>query len=196
MAYRKILLTSMAMAVALGVAGGAIAETGKSVSPPAVKAGVPAQPSLVTAIAAAQRHTAGRALKVRTDHDKGPLAYRVTVVASGKLLKVYVAASDGKVIRVEDEGRLDRSFDRDDRSEIAKFLSAPTTLSAAIKTAVANGEKAIRAAFENDDGKVLIEVKVAKGDHVRSVKVNGATGKVVNAGDRDRETDSEHTDED
>lgn len=188
MAYRKILVMSMAAAIGLGAAGGAVAETGKSVSPPAAKTAAAAKISLASAITTAQRHTAGRAIKVRTEREKGVVVYQVTLLAERKLQNVYVSASDGKVIRVEDEGRIDK----EDRAEMAKFLAAPTTLTAAIKTAVANGGKAVGAEFENEDGRSLIDVKVAEGNHVRSVRVDAASGKIVEAGDQDREDGGEH----
>jgi uncharacterized membrane protein YkoI len=193
MAFRKFLTAGLAAALALGIAGGAVAQNTKSTNSPPAKSAVAVRASLVSAIATAEQRTGGRALKIRAEHEKGVPVYEVKLAAKGKLLIVFVKAADGKVIKTEDEGRLDKAMDRDDRSEVAKFLAAPTTLGAAIKVAVQRtGGKAIKAAYENEDDKTRIEVKTMNGKVLRSVKIDAATGKIIKVRHEDRDIDHEH----
>lgn len=191
MTYRKIVPAVLAAVIALGAAGGVVAETGKGSSKPAVTTNRAAETSLADAVMAAERHTGGRALKVEREHEQGAWLYEVKVMTKGSIAKVQVGIGDGKVIRTKGQGFVTRILERGETAELAKYTAMPTALSAAIKAAAQHvGGKAIKAEVENEDGKMLIEVKVEKDRSVQKVKIDAATGKVVNSmgdknGDRD-----------
>jgi uncharacterized membrane protein YkoI len=182
MTYRKLVPVALAAVITLGAAGGVVAETGKDSSKPAVTSTRAAETSLADAVMAAERQTGGRALKVKREHERSAWVYEVKVLTKGSIAKVQVGIGVGKVIRTKKEGFVTRILERGETAELAKYTAMPTTLSAAIKTAAQHvGGKAIKAEVEDEDGKMLIEVKVEKDRSVQKVKIDAATGKIVNS---------------
>lgn len=116
------------------------------------------------------------------------------MISGEKVAEVFVDSATGKVVSTEDEGLIARIFDEEDRTELAKLASSPTTLAAAIGTAEQQvGGKAVEAGYENENGQMLFEVEVAKDKSVHEVKIDAATGKVAkvaNAEDGEHEAEN------
>ena len=160
----------------------------------------PAQAAKVSpaqAIATAEQQTGGRAVKINVESKNGTHLYEIKTISGEKPAAVFVDSATGKVVSTEDEGLIARIFDEEDRTELAKLASSPTTLAAAIGTAEQQaGGKAVEAGHENENGQMLFEVEVATDKTVHQVKIDAATGKVVkvaNAEDGEHEAeDGEH----
>jgi len=198
MIQRKFIPAIVAAVIALGAAAGVVAETGKNrQSPPEVKTALLAKSSLVDAVATVEQRTGGRVLKIEAEHENGTPLYEMKVLTNGNITKVFVGIGNGKVIRTEKLGLIERTLEREDVAELAKYAAMPTTLSAAIKTAAQYaGGKAIKAEVESENGKLLVEVKVSKGQSVQAVKVDGTTGKIVKATEeKEHEKDGKHEDD-
>jgi len=85
--------------------------------------------------------------------------------------------------------------ERNDAAELARLPAGHVTLAAAIATAEQQtGGKAIDASFGNENGTMLVEVEVAKGNAVHTVKLDAASGKVVKVttADEDEQHENEH----
>ncbi|TWI33865.1 PepSY domain-containing protein [Paracoccus sulfuroxidans] len=73
----------------------------------------------------------------------------------------------------------------DDTAEIQQFLTAPKGISEAIRAAeTATGGKAIEAEFDDHKGAAAYEVKTVAGDKIAKVKIDAATGQVVETKDK------------
>jgi len=67
-----------------------------------------------------------------------------------------------------------------DRAEVNRFLSSPTSLTNAIKTAEGEtGGRAVVAEFNGEDKISVFEITTLNGDAVTSVEIDTVTGKVV-----------------
>ena len=119
-------------------------------------------------------------MKVDVEHEKGTYLYEIKTVSKDKVSEVFVDPASGKITRTADEGLIAKVFDKEDQAEFAKLAASPVTLSTAVATAEKEiGGKAIEAAFENEDGKMLFEVEVAKDKAVHKVMIDAVSGKVV-----------------
>ena len=73
----------------------------------------------------------------------------------------------------------------DDTAEIQQFLTAPKGISDAIRAAeTATGGKAIEAEFDDHKGAAAYEVKTVAGDKIAKVKIDAASGQVVETKDK------------
>ncbi len=188
----KLIPAAMAAVVALGATGAAFAESGEHESGKEIAAVLGAKTSVAQAIAAAEQKTAGRAMKLEVEKEKGAYLYEIKTVSNGKVANVLIDPSSGQVVKIENEGLIAKVFDREDKAEFAKLAAAPTTLAAAIATAEQHiGGKAIEASFDDENGAMLFKVEVAKNDEVHRVAVDSATGKIakVAAGERGEHED-------
>ena len=71
-----------------------------------------------------------------------------------------------------------------DHAEVQAFLNAPTSMTAAIKAAeAASGGKAFAAEFDESKGTSFYEVDTLNGDKILSVKIDPASGKVIESKD-------------
>ena len=91
----------------------------------------------------------------------------------------------GAVLASESEGN--------DAAELARLPAGHVTLAAAIAAAERQtGGQAIDAAYGNENGTMLVEVEVAKGNAVHTVKLDAASGKVVKVTAADQDEQHEH----
>lgn len=192
----KFIPATMAAVIALG-AGAASAATGEHENTGEIAAALAAKVSPAQAIATAEQQTGGRAVRIDVEDKNGTHLYEIKTISGEKLAAVFVDSATGKVVSTEDEGLIARIFNEEDRTELAKLASSPTTLAAAIGTAEQQvGGKAVEAGYENENGQMLFEVEVAKDKTVHKVKIDVATGKVVkvaNGEDGEHEAkDGEH----
>lgn len=73
----------------------------------------------------------------------------------------------------------------DDRAEVAAFLQAPHSLTAAIATAeAATGGQAYAAEYDHDDGAGHYEVRTLNGDKLAEVKIDAAKGTALKSVDK------------
>lgn len=176
----KLVPATMAAVIALGTAGAAFASSGEKENANEISAVLNAKSSISQAVAAAEKQTGGRAMKVDVEHEKGTYLYSIKTVSKDKVSDVFVDPASGKITRTDDEGLIAKVFDKEDQAEFAKLAASPVTLSTAVATAEKEtGGKAIEAAFESEDGKMLFEVEVAKDKAVQKVTIDAASGTVV-----------------
>lgn len=176
----RFLATTMAAVIGLGMAGTALAAAGENENGLEIAAVLGAKTSVAQAIAAAEQHTGGRAMKIDIHKEKGAYLYEVKTVSKDNVAEVFVDPASGQVVRTEDEGLIAKALDREDQDELSKLAASSTTLAAAIATAEQHtGGKAIEASFDNEDGAVLFEVEVAKDNAVHKVMIDSANGKVL-----------------
>jgi len=189
----KILPATMAAVFALGTAGAAFASSGEHGDGREIAAVLDAKISVAEAIAAAEQHSGGRAMKIDIDDENGAYLFEVKTVSKEKITEIFVDPASGKVVRSDDEGLIARIFDREDQDELAKLAASPTTLAAAIATAEQHtGGKAIEARVDDDDDNAMsFKVEVAKDNAVHKVIVDGATGKVVKVKTADHDEDDD-----
>lgn len=132
------------------------------------------------AIAAAEQSAGGRATRINAKHKNGADFYRVKVLANGAAEMVKIDAASGKILSTEKPGLVARVFERADKNEAAKMLSAKTTLAAAIDTAEKQtGGKMHEARIEDEDGRLAYEVETLKGHAKQRVRIDVDTGQVV-----------------
>jgi len=192
MLHSKILPATMAAVFVLGATGAAFASSEDHEGGREIAAALDAKTSVVEAIAAAERQTGGRAMKIDIEKDNGAYLYEVKTVSKDKITRIFVDPASGKVVRSDDEGLIDRVFDSEDQDELAKLTGSTTTLAAAIATAEQHtGGKAIEARVDDDDDTMLFKVKVAKDNALQKVMVDIATGKVVKVKTDEHEEDDD-----
>lgn len=176
-----IATVALAAAFASGPVSGAAAspESHGASDTPAAR---PAKASLAEAIAAAEKKTGGRAVKAEMERHRRNHGYEVTVLSQDKTIEVRVDPASGQVTDTEIQGLWERLFDWGEETEFRKIAVSPVTLAAATATAEKKvGGKAVEASIEDgdDDGKMLFEIRVAKDQALRTVKIDSASGKVV-----------------
>ncbi len=192
MFHFKVIPAALAAVVALGATQAAFAKSGEHENGKEIAAVLGAKTSAAQAIAAAEQKTGGRAMKIDVEKEKGAYLYEVKTVAKDKISEVFVDLTSGQVVRTDDEGLIDRIFDRGDRDEFAKLAALPTTLAAAIATAEQHTSgKAIKAGFDDENGALLFKIEIAKDNTTQRVKIDSATGKVVKVSAAE---DGEHED--
>lgn len=143
-----------------------------------LQAMIRAKLSLTQAIETAEQQGSGKAIEAKFEAGDGKAArYEIKVLGGDKLVEYTLDADTGKVLQTENE-RIEMLFTRV-RPENVR--ATPTTLAQAIGVAEQRaGGKAIEAEVERDSDTVTYVVTVAKSDgSERDVRVNGATGKVV-----------------
>lgn len=176
----KMLPAAMAAVIAVGATGSAFASPGENENDREIAAVLGAKTSITQAIAAAEKQSGGRAMKIDVEKENGAFLYEVKTVSKDKITEVLVDPASGQVVRTDDEGVIARIFDRDDQDELARLAASPTTLAAAIATAEQHtGGKAIEARVDDDDDTMTFKVEVAKDNAVHKVRVDSATGKVM-----------------
>ncbi len=176
----KFVPATMAAVIALGASGAAFAASGENESGQEIAAVLGAKTSVTQAIAAAEKQTGGRAMKIDVQKEEGAYLYEVKTVSKDKVAEVFVDPASGQVVRTDDEGLIAKLFDREDQGEFSKLAASSTTLGAAIATAEQHtGGKAIEASFDNEDGAMLFEVEVAKDNAIHKVMIDSANGSVL-----------------
>ena len=184
---RKLIPAVIVGALALNVAATALASSGPDKMAKELSAIQNAQTSISQAIASAESHTGGRAVKAEMERKKGAYYYEIKTVSKDKVLKLHIDPTTGKVVKTREKGFLARFFDSEDRDAFDKLSASPVTLTTAIASAEKEtGGKTVEAEFENEDGKSLFEVKVAKDDGVRKVNIDASNGKVLKVSDARR----------
>ena len=172
--------TTVATVIFLSAAGVAFADRGEKESAKEIAAVLSAKTPIVEAISAAEQKTGGRAMKAEIEREKGVYVYEIKTVSKDKAVKVFVDPTSGKVVRTDDAGLIAKIFDRDDQDEVAELAAWPTTLTAAITTAEQHvGGKSIEARFDDEDGKPLFKIEVAKDSTVHKVTIDATNGKVL-----------------
>jgi uncharacterized membrane protein YkoI len=177
----KLIPVVIAAVMTAGGSGAAYAAVnGKGEDAREVQAVLSAKVTAAQAIAAAEQKTGGHAIKISFEDEKAGPLFEVKTITRDKLVEVFIDPATGNVVRTEDEGRIERMFDQDDKAELAKLSKSPTSLTAAIAAAEQDtGGKAFNAAREDEDGQANFEVEVIKDKVVHEVKVDVATGKVM-----------------
>lgn len=192
MFHFKVIPAALAAAMVFGATGAAYAESGGHENGKEIAAVLGAKTSAAQAIAAAEQKTGGRAMKIDVEKEKGAYLYEVKTVSKDKISEVFVDLTSGQVTRTDDEGLIARTFDREDRDELAKLAASPTTLAAAITAAEQHtGGKAIEARFDDENGALLFKIEIAKDNTTQRVKIDSATGKVTKVSAAE---DGEHED--
>lgn len=88
-----------------------------------------------------------------------------------------------------------RSGEPEEAQEAAAVINAKTSLAQAIASAEQQtGGKAIETGLENQDGVMLFEIEIAKGNTVQTVLVDSRTGKVVKVMSADTENGEQDED--
>jgi uncharacterized membrane protein YkoI len=178
----KLMSITLIAAIAAGSAGAAVAAGGdrEHGEQKEITAVLGAKTPLAQAIKNAETKTGARAIRIEIEKRKGAYFYEVRTISKDKVAKAYIDPASGQVVKTTDEGVPAMLYSREDRDEFAKFLAAPTTLSSAIATAEQlNGGKAVEAGYENENGTVLCEVKIAKGKVMHKVRIDGTSGKIL-----------------
>ncbi len=176
----KTIPATIAAMFILGASGAAFAAAGENENGQEIAAVLGAKTSAAQAIAAAEKQTGGRAMKIDIEKEKGAYLYGIKTVSKDKVAEVFVDPASGQVVRTGDEGLIAKIFDREDQNEFTKLTASPTTLTTAIATAEQHtGGKAIEASFDNEEGAMLFEVEVVKDNAMHKVMIDSANGKVL-----------------
>jgi uncharacterized membrane protein YkoI len=139
------------------------------------------------AITAAEQDTHGQALRFHFKDEKGHAVYEVKTIAKDKVVVAFVDPETGKVIRTSEGKMAEHAREREEKAEMSRFMKSPTNLAAATTAAEKEtGGKAIAAAYKDEHGHAMFEVKIAKGDAIHEVMVNGMTGKVTQVTEHER----------
>jgi uncharacterized membrane protein YkoI len=179
MRHPKIIPAALAALIALGGTSVAFAATGEHENGQEIAAVLGAKTSLSQAIATAEQN-GGRAMKIGVEEKKGAYLYEVKVLSKNKVTEMFIDSATGQVVKTRNEGLIEKLFDREDRDELAKLTTSPTTLAAAVATAEQQvGGKAIEAGVEDKDGNIVFKVDVAKDKTVQKVMIDAMNGKVL-----------------
>ncbi|MHB1217664.1 MAG: PepSY domain-containing protein [Alphaproteobacteria bacterium] len=180
MRHPKIIPAALAALIALGGTSVAFAATGEHENGQEIAAVLGAKTSLSQAIATAEQQNGGRAMKIGVEEKKGAYLYEVKVLSKNKVTEMFIDSATGQVVKTRNEGLIAKLFDREDRVELAKLTTSPTTLAAAVATAEQQvGGKAVEAGVEDKDGNIVFKVQVAKDKTVQKVTVDAMNGKVL-----------------
>ena len=98
---RRLIATLAAAALGIAAIGGAQAHEDERDSAVLSQAKI----SVAQAIAAAERHAKGRAVRADLENENGAAVYGVEVLDGTKAMDVKVDARDGKVLSVQDDQR-------------------------------------------------------------------------------------------
>lgn len=136
--------------------------------------------SLVDAIAAAERHSDGKALGASFEDSHGQPAFHVrTTTKKSGIWEGMVDAASGQVIGQGKTAPQDR-IDREDQAEISALDGGKTTLTDAVKTAEQKlAGKALDAEIEERGGKVVYDIEVMTNGAVHKTTIDLATGQAV-----------------
>lgn len=179
MKHIRILPATLAAILALGTSGAAFAGVGEKENSKEIAAVVGARTSAAEAIATAERHTGGLAVKIGLEKNAAAYLYGVKTISNDTVAEVFVDPASGAVVRSEGEGLITKFFD-DDRADFATLAASTTTLATAIATAEKTvGGKAVEAVADNEDDTVVFEVEVARDHDMFKVVVDSVDGKVV-----------------
>ncbi len=194
MLFGKPIPAAMAIVIIVSAGGAALAEAdGKSDDAKKIEVLLSAKVTAAQAIAAAEQKTGGRAFKVGVEDENDRAVYEVKTITKDKVVEVFIDPVTGQAIRTKDEGLVDRMFDREDDAQLAKLAQSPTTLIAAIAAAEQQtGGKAVEASYDDEDGSDIVELEVMKNNVRHDVKVDGATGKVLNVSPGEGDNNHEH----
>ena len=192
----KLVPAVMAALIAASTGGVAFAATdgdGKNDDAKEIAAALSAKMTASQAIAAAEQNTGGRAIEFGLESENGRVLYNVKTVTKDKVLNVYVDPDSGQIVRSEEEGLIDRIVDREDKAQLARLMKSPTTLAAAIAAAEQHtGGKVIEAAYDDEDGGSIFGLEVVKNNARHNVKIDGATGSVLNVAPGEGGNNHEH----
>lgn len=176
----RIRPAAVAVAIALGTTGCAFAEAGEHGEARRIAEALGAKTSITQAIAAAERQTGGRAVKVDFESEDGAFTYEVKTLSNGRMTEVLVDPASGQVLRSRGEGPIASFFARRDRDEIAKLTATSTSLATAVATAEEEtGGKAYQARVKDENGALQFRIAVAKNNTVQRVDIESASGKVL-----------------
>lgn len=146
-----------------------------------MKAFAGAKVPLIDAIAAAEKHSNGKALDVSFETNRGHPAYKVKTYQNGTVWEGMVDATSGQVVgqgKTIEESKLDR----EDKAEIDGLKGAKTSLADAVKTAEQKvGGKAIDAGLEETGGKVAFEMEIVKNGRTQRMMVDPQRGQIASA---------------
>tara|TARA_R110000787_G_scaffold257770_1_gene362961 strand:- start:1560 stop:2117 length:558 start_codon:yes stop_codon:yes gene_type:complete len=167
----KLIAATLGAALALGTTSMAYAGSNRGEEMQEAATILGAKASVLQAVVLAEKHTGGRALKIGLEREDGAYRYEVKVVTKDKVSEVTIDPASGTVTRVEDDGRIARLLDREDKAAFGELVKSPVTLSTAIETAEnETGGKAIEAEWESEDGKPELKVETVKGDVITKSK--------------------------
>ena len=178
---RSRTLSAIAAAViAFGASGAALASPKGGEEAQEIATVLGAKTSIAQAIAAAEQKTGGRALQIDVDKASGAYVYEIKTLSKDKLTEVLIDPASGQILKTRSEGLIGRLLEREDKADMARINSAPTTLATAVTAAEQHvGGKAIEASFDGEDGHAVYKVEVAKDNAVKKVRVNAQTGAVT-----------------
>jgi uncharacterized membrane protein YkoI len=137
--------------------------------------------------AAVKKVPKGKAVEAGLEHGKDATVFVIEVVSGAKHLEVEIDAATGEVLGVEEENEeteaaakgTDEPDDEELENEAASTSKTP--LADAIRTATKEVKegKAFDAEFEREQGKLVVEVELLDGDHVKVVHIDAKTGKML-----------------
>lgn len=121
MKWKIVIPGVAAIAIGVGMAGGAVAESEDSGLDDDAAVMLAAKVTLVDAIATAEKEVGGKAIGAGTDDQDGALFIAVNVAQGEKVQKVLIDPQTGKVIKItaadegdEDEGGEDEGGEEED----------------------------------------------------------------------------------
>lgn len=135
--------------------------------------------SMLDAIAAAERHTGGRALEAGFELRSDRPVYKVAVFHNNAVWIGLVDANSGQVQGESRTTPLDR-LGQEDRAEVNGLQRAKLSLADAIKAAEQqSGDRAIEAGMEQLHDRAVYEVVVLRNGATRKLAVDPASGQVT-----------------
>lgn len=137
--------------------------------------------------AALKKVPKGKAVEAGLEHGEDGTVFVIEVVSGAKHLEVEIDSATGEVLGVEEENEeaeerakgTDEPDDEELENEAA--LTSKTSLADAIRTAAKEVKKgkAFDAEFQREQGKLVVEVELLDGDHVKVVNIDAKTGKML-----------------
>jgi Peptidase propeptide and YPEB domain. len=175
MLRKMVLPAALVAAVALG-GGAALAaplehETAKEISTI-----LHAKVSPIEAVQTADEHGKGRAVEVLTRDETAGTVYEVKELAGDTLSTLRIDATSGKVLEQANAVPL-KHLTKAHQAELQALSKAGTTLASAMTAAESgSGGKAIEAAYQKLDGKLVYVVDVETSGKLQKVVIDAETG--------------------
>lgn len=170
----------IAIAALLGLDGAASAQASGAENENEGAAASTAMVSAAEAIAAAEKATGGRAVKLDIESENGAYLYEIRTATQDKVKNAFVDPATGKIVPTEDKGLIASVFEGEDWGALAKLQGFKTTLATAVATVEQQaGGKTLEAEYGDEDDKPISEAKVVKDSVTPRVEIDAASGKVT-----------------
>jgi len=153
--------------------------------------------SLSDAIAAVKGKRKGTPFEAGLEEEEGKLIYKIKLVdKDGNVSRVFFDPNSGKLLKTSPEGLIEQIksvFDSDDKRQIDTVRTAKVDLGRAVILAEqSSGGRALDARIENENGKILYGIELARNGISEAVNVEPQSGKVTQVSDKNDREDGEH----